>query len=126
MNVTHDPYLNTVKRSIDEERIKNRKKNLELEKENGEKNDFFSKNIDLNRILDLPDGVQQFILFGLFLFVPYLVGSVFMFITQQDMSSFQNESINKCLLLWTIGYELIASFFIFIFIQQAFSSKARK
>ncbi len=126
MNITHDPYLTTVQRSFCEERIKKRKKDMALKKENGQKNQFLFQKIDLNKVFDLPNGLKQFILSGIFIFVPYLVGLIFMLVTQQDMSSFQNESINKFLLLWTIGYELVASFFIFVFIQQAFSSKIGK
>ena len=119
MDAYHDPYLNTVKRSFDEERIKERKKRLKLKKENVKKESYFSKKINLNQILDLPEGLQQIVFFIFFILIPYSFGLLFVFVTRLDMVSLQSQKINECLFFWTIGYEFLATILLIVLIQQS-------
>ncbi len=119
MDNHHDPYLTTVKRSFDEERILKRKKRLEAKQKKEIKESYFSKKINLNQILDLPEGLQEIILFILFIFIPYSVGIIFSLITRLDMRCF-DANINGFLFFWTIGYEFLATLLLTFLIQQSF------
>ena len=119
MNSQHDPYLVTVKRSFDEQRILKRKERLELQKNNKKKDSYFSKRVDLNKILDLPEGIGEIVFFIFFIFIPYSVGLVFAFIVRLDMRCF-DANFNQFLFFWTIGYEFLATILLTFLIQQSF------
>ena len=120
MNNQHDPYLVTAKRNLNEQRILKRKKRVESKCNKESKESYFSKKINLNQILNLPDGLQQIVFFIFFLLIPYLVGLLFILITRLDMVSLQSQKINEFLFFWTIGYELLATILIVFLIQQSF------
>lgn len=119
MNTQHDPYLTTVKRSLDEQRMRERKKRMTLKKEKIKKESYFSKKINLDQILDLPEGLQQIVFFIFFLLIPYSFGLLFVFVTRLDMVSLQSQKINECLFFWTIGYEFLATILLIVLIQQS-------
>lgn len=123
MDTHHDPYLNTVKRSLDEQRMRERKKRVTLKKEKIKNESYFSKKINLDQILDLPEGLQQIVLFIFFLLVPYSTGLLFVIVTRLDMVSLHSEKINECLFFWTIGYEFLATILLVFLIQQSFTYK---
>ena len=120
MHNQHDPYLVTAKRNLNEQRILKRKKRVESKCNKESKESYFSKKINLNQILNLPDGLQQIVFFIFFLLIPYLVGLLFILITRLDMVSLQSQKINEFLFFWTIGYELLATILIVFLIQQSF------
>ena len=123
MDTHHDPYLNTVKRSLDEQRMRERKKRVTLKKEKIKTESYLSKKINLDQILDLPEGLQQIVLFIFFLLVPYSTGLLFVIVTRLDTVSLQSEKINECLFFWTIGYEFLATILLIFLIQQSFTYK---
>ncbi len=123
MNSQHDPYLVTVKRSFDEQRILERKNKLKSKQKKKTKESFFSKRINLNHILDLPDGLQEIIFFLFFIFIPYIMGLIFAVITNLDIRYFNTNNFNDILFLWTIGYEFLATILIIFLIQQSFVYK---
>ena len=119
MNSLHDPYLTTVKRSFDEQRIIERKKRLKLKKENVKQESYFSKTINLNQILDLPEGLQQIVFFIFFLLIPYTVGLIFVFVIRLNMICLDSQKVNEFLFFWTIGYEFLATILLLVVIQQS-------
>ena len=119
MNTQHDTYLTTVKRSLDEQRMRERKKQMTLKKEKIKKESYFSKKINLDQILDLPEGLQQIVFFIFFLLIPYSFGLLFVFVTRLDMVSIKKKKINECLFFWTIGYEFLATILLIVLIQQS-------
>ncbi len=121
MDVPHDPYLVTVKRSFDEERILKRKKRLEAKQKKEIKESYFSKKINLNQILELPEGLQHIVLFIFFLLIPYSTGLLFALITRLDIVSLNSQGFNEFLFLWTIGYEFSATMLLIFLFQQSFT-----
>ena len=120
MNSQHDPYLVTVKRSFDEQRILKRKERLGLKKENRKKESYFAKKVDLSKILDLPEGLGEIVLFIFFLLIPYSIGFLFVLIVRLDIRSLISHSFNEFLFFWTIGYEFSATILLIFLIQQSF------
>ena len=123
MKNNHDPYLTTVQRSLNEQRIKTRKEQLKLRKKNEPEKGFFSKKIELRNFIDLPEGLQEVVLFGLFFLIPYLLGALAMILYQFDMGNLPSSGIQRFLFAWTIGYELCASLILITLIQQLFTSR---
>ena len=78
MPTIHDPYLNTVKRSLNEEKIKTRKN--KIKKPELKTNSFFSKNIILSDYIYLPESLQKLFLLTVFVLIPYLFGTVIILI----------------------------------------------
>ena len=120
----HDPYLATVKRSFDEQRILERKKRLQSKQKKEVQESYFSKKIHLNQLLDLPEGLQYGILFIFFLLIPYSVGLLFTLITRLDIVSLNSQGFNEFLFLWTIGYEFSATIFLIFLFQQSFTYRS--
>ena len=120
MNTQHDPYLTTVKRSLDEQRILERKKRIISKQKKEIKESYFSKKINLDQILDLPDGLQQIVFFIFFLLVPYSTGLLFVLVTRLEMVSLQSQKIHEFLFFWTIGYEFLATMLLLFIFEQSF------
>ena len=120
MNCQHDPYLTTVKRSLDEQRILERKKRLKSKQKKEIQKGYFSKKINLNQILDLPEGLQHIVLFLFFLLIPYSMGLIFALITRLDIVSLNSQGFNEFLFLWTVGYEFSATMLLIFLLQQSF------
>jgi len=120
VNSLHDPYLTTVKRSFDEQRIIERKKRLKIKQKKEIKESYFSKKINLNQILDLPEGLQEIIFFLFFIFIPYSVGLFFSIIAHLNIRCFASHNFSEFLFFWTIGYEFLASILLTFLIQQSF------
>jgi len=116
--LVHDPYLNTVKRSLKDKRYK------ELhEKKIKNTNDFFKKKFEITDYINLPEGLANIIFFILFLVIPYIVGISFIFIiiAKASIETFSHINIDGYPVYWSIGYEVIASFLLFIIIKSAIS-----
>ena len=121
MNNNHDPYLTTVQRSLNEQRIKIRKEQVELKKDSKPKKGFFSQKIELRQFLNLPEGLQEVVLLALFFSIPYVLGALSMMLYQFEMDGLQNSGIQGFLFTWTVGYELCASLILILLIQQSFT-----
>jgi len=116
--LTHDPYLNTVKRSLRDKRYK------ELhEKKIKNTNDFLKKRFEITDYINLPEGLANIIFFILFLVIPYIVGISFIFIiiAKASIETFSHINIDGYPVYWSIGYEVIASLLLFIIIKSAIS-----
>jgi len=116
--LTHDPYLNTVKRSLRDKRYK------ELhEKKIKNTNNFLKKRFEITDYINLPEGLASIIFFILFLVIPYIVGISFIFIiiAKASIETFSHINIDGYPVYWSIGYEVIASFLLFIIIKSAIS-----
>jgi len=111
--LTHDPYLNTVKRNLKDKKYK------ELQEKKRNKTDnFLKKKFEITDYINLPEGVANIIFFISFLVIPYIVGITFIFIIIAKASI---ENIDGYPVYWSIGYEVIASFLLFIIIKSAIS-----
>ena len=124
MQTTHDPYLNTVKRSLDEEKIKIRKKQLNRKKKQVSKG-FLSQNIDIDKYIYLPESIKKVMLLTIFIMIPYMLGNLFIFfiLARFSFEKFESLQINSFMFTWAIGYEFVASILLATIITSAFSFK---
>jgi len=116
----HDPYLNTVKRNLEDKKYK------ELQEKKRNKTDnFLKKKFEITDYINLPEGTANILFFIAFLLVPYIVGISFIFIViaRASLDTFSGMNINEYSIYWAIGYEVIASFLLFIIIKSAISFK---
>ncbi len=121
MTNTHDPYLNTARRTLNEERIKLRKEKLQNRR--AQKRGFLSQNVILSNYIYLPEGFKNLFLFILFISIPYLVGTlVILGLLMLDAFKFNNNfSLDSFMLTWTIGYESIAIMLLILITKNAFT-----
>jgi len=119
---THDPYLNTVKRDMNDKYYKHRKQLIEnREKERQQSKNFLSHKVHLSDFINLPEGTLNIVVFIAFVLIPYLTGITFIFllIANANFDTFKNININDYFIYWTIGYELLAILFILLIIKSA-------
>ena len=119
MTNTHDPYLNTAKRTLTEERIKIRKQKVQDKK--NQKKGFLSKNVILSDYIYLPEGFKNLFVLTLFILVPYLFGTLVMLslLLLDVFESSENFSLDSFMLTWTVGYESIALILLLLIIKSA-------
>lgn len=105
----HDPYLNTVKRTLEEERIKKRQQLSIENRSKKSKNNFIQRGF-LSQDIYLPKHMDMILLSNLFIFIPYLVGLliILFFSNQEIVNKYIGLDLYSFVLLWTVGYELIA------------------
>ncbi|HHD82369.1 MAG TPA: hypothetical protein ENK94_04170 [Campylobacterales bacterium] len=126
---THDPYLDTVRRSLNEERIIQRQKKLQTkELDKNKKKSFFAKQINLADYIYLPETLQNLFLLTLFILIPYLFGAFILFILRvQDMiKEVQTFTFDSFMLTWTIGYECLAFILLMLIVKSAFTFKQKQ
>ena len=118
---THDPYLNTVKRSLNEAKIKIRKN--KIKKTEVIKKSFFSKSIIISDYIYLPESLQKIFLLSIFILIPYFFGTVIILILIGNglFKEGITFSFDFFMLSWTIGYETIAFILLMFIIKSAFS-----
>ena len=121
MHISHDPYRNTAKRSLQEKASKERKKVYKIGERGDHSPDFWEQSINLSNYYYLPEGLQNIILFTLFMIIPYTTGVLFIFIVvaKTDIETYHQIEMHSFLLSWTIGYEVIASFILLLIIRGA-------
>ena len=118
-SLTHDPYLNTVKRSLEDKRYKQKYENKhKIDK-------FLKKKINITDYINLSEGMATVILFISFLIIPYIIGIGFIFfiIAQANLDAFRGININEYSVFWAIGYEVIASILLIFIVKSAISFK---
>jgi len=118
----HDPYLDTVRRSLNEERIRLRKN------KNNKKNkkSFFSQKITLSDYIYLPEELQNLFLLTLFIIIPYGFGLCILFIIAvKGFNEFIKFNFDMFMLTWTVGYETLAFILLLIIVKSAFSFKKK-
>jgi len=128
LNTSHDPYLNTVRRSLDEKKMKIRKEKLKNEEEEQKAKGFFSKRVSLNHYIDLPESIQNLMLFIFFIAIPYFFGLMFIFfvLAQASVQSYKSLELNSFPLTWTIGYECLAFLLLLLIMKSALTFKQCK
>jgi len=121
MQDTHDPYLQTVKRELRDKETQKRKQRFVRNRSKTNGSGFFSQTINLSDYYFLPEGVQNFIAFILFIFIPYTVGTFFTIfvINNMSLSTYQTTGANSFLFAWVIGYEIIALLLLLLIIKSA-------
>ena len=121
----HDPYLDTVRRSLNDEKIKSRKN--KIEKINETQKSFLSKKIILNDYIYLPEELENLFLLTIFISVPYIFGLLILFtiIEFEKFKEFIKFNFDMFMLTWTIGYESIALLLLIIIIKSALSFKKK-
>ncbi len=118
-SLTHDPYLNTVKRSLEDKRYKQKYENKhKIDK-------FLKKNISITDYINLSEGMATVILFISFLIIPYIIGIGFIFfiIAQANLDAFRGINIDEYSVFWAIGYEVIASILLLLIVKSAIRFK---
>lgn len=122
--LTHDPYLNTVKRSLEDRKYKELYKK---EKENNEKN-FMNQEFDITNYIHLSKEMANIVLLVGFVIIPYIVGIGFIFfiIAKANLNIFLGMNIKEYLIYWAIGYEVIATLLLVTIIKSAISFKKYK
>jgi len=121
MQNTHDPYLQTVKREIRDKETQKKRQRYVKSRPNSNGSGFLSQTINLSDYYFLPEGVQNFIAFILFILIPYSVGTFFtiFIINSMNLSTYQTTGANSFLFAWVIGYEIIASILLLLIIKSA-------
>lgn len=125
-NTISDPYLNTVHRNLKDKHYKNLRekyRDKEIQKETSKS--FFNQEIHLSSYINLSESSINTIAFSSFLFIPYLIGIVFIFlvIAKASIETFQEIDIDDYFVYWSIGYELLAFISILIIIKSAINFK---
>jgi len=119
--LTHDPYLNTAKRSLEDKKYKERYE----KKRKNRINKFLTKKVSITDYINLSEGVANTLFLISFLIVPYVVGVSFIFfiIAQANIKAFNKMNINEYSVYWSIGYEVIASILLIFIVKSAISFK---
>jgi hypothetical protein len=127
MNSTiHDPYLNTAKRSL---RDKYYKEKINIAKEQKIKpKSFLRQNLYLSDYINLSEEMASLVGFTLFALIPYFVGILFVFlvIAKGSLYILDNIQIENYFIYWSIGYELLALFILFMIAKSAIKFRSRK
>ncbi len=118
-SLIHDPYLNTVKRSLEDKRYKERYENKH------KMNKFLKKKISITDYINLSEGIATVVFFISFLIIPYIIGIGFIFIiiAQASLDAFKSININEYSVFWAIGYEVIASVLLLFIVKSAIGFK---
>ena len=127
---THDPYLNTVIREMEDKQCRIRNQNRDKQREENQNRSFLSQKLYLSDFINLPEGTLNLLLFIAFVIIPYIAGLAFIFflIANANFDTFENININinDYLIYWTIGYELLAFTIILFLIKSAINFKKTK
>ena len=118
----HDPYLDTVRRSLNEEKIRLRKNRVK----ETDKKSFLSQNIILSDYIYLPEELQNLFLLAIFILIPYGFGVLILFIIKfNEFSQFMQLNFDMFMLTWTVGYESLALLLLLAIVKSAFSFKRK-
>lgn len=125
MTDTHDPYLNTVRRSLSEKKNKIRREKIQtIEKK---PKGFFEKNIIISDYIYLPENLQNFFLLSIFILIPYLFGmlGILVIMGYEIFKETSTLTFDIFMLRWTIGYEMIAFILLILIVKSAFNFTKR-
>ncbi len=78
---------------------------------NAKAQSFGSQKVDFSDFALVPDGYESITYSLYFLLVPYLVGNIFLFlvISGASFSNYQLLDTSAFLIVWIIGYEIVAT-----------------
>ena len=118
----HDPYLNTVKRSLQDKYYKERNSKKKETQQN-----FLRKEIHISDYINLSENSINTLLLITFVFLPYTTGIAFIFfvIARASLEVFEGINLTDYLVYWAIGYEILASILILIIIKSAIGFKVK-
>jgi len=118
---THDPYLNTAKRSLQNKEFRKRKQKYAQRIHHNKGESFLGQRVMLHNYFNLPEGLQNIIGLILFMFLPYTMGILFIFfiVAQASIETYKKIDMSSFLLLWTIGYEVMAFLLLSLIIKSA-------
>jgi len=120
MPTIHDPYLDTVRRSLNNEKIKLRKNKIDAEQK------FLSQNITLNDYMHLPEELEKLFILSSFILIPYIFGLFILYIIAfKEFNQFIKFNFDMLMLTWTVGYETIAILLLLAIVKSAFSFKKK-
>ncbi|WP_304543199.1 hypothetical protein [Sulfurimonas microaerophilic] len=100
-----------------------RRSKLKGEKSKKKKKDklsFGSQKVDFKDYVYAPDDYEWLAYLFYFIAIPYVTGAVFLFlfIAGGDFDNFMLLNLNSFIIVWLIGYEIVAAFLLFwIFIM---------
>ena len=121
MPITHDPYLETARRNLNEVKIKSRKSKIDAEKS------FLSKKITLSDYIYLPENFETLFFLAIFIIIPYIFGLLILLVVfeLEEFKDFIQFKFDIFMLTWTVGYESIALLLLLTIIRSAFTFKRR-
>jgi len=116
LQTSNDPYLNTARLTI-----KNRIYKDSYTKKKKEES-FLQQKIDISSYLSMSKELS-FLIFGLlFIYIPYILGIIFVFIFVSNLELYVFKKLNYGFsLFWAIGYEILASILLLLIIKSAFT-----
>jgi len=127
MNEIHDPYLHAVRINLNDKKMKKRQaKSKKVEEERGKS--FLQRKVALSDYVNLPDGVQELLVFLLFLVIPYVVGIVVIFflVAKASLETYERLNMDSYFLSWTIGYEVLGLLVLLLITKMALTFKSVK
>ena len=121
----NDPYLNAVRVSLNEKKIKVRQEKLRKKEEHRKSKSFLSRNLDISNYINLPEGVQNIIIFSLIIAIPYFLGVMFIFLilAQASFDRYYDLDIHFFPLVWSMGYECLAFILLMLIFKSAMCFK---
>ena len=122
----HDPYLDTVRRSLKNDKIKSRKNKIEKIHDN--QKGFLSKKIILSDYIYLPEELQNLFLLAIFITIPYIFGIFILLIVigVEKFKEFIQFNFDIFMLIWTVGYESIAFLLLLAIIKSALTFQPKQ
>jgi len=94
--------------SFDMEEYKERMQSMRKKK----KVTFNSQEVDVNKFIISPEGMEGLVLSIYILLIPYIVGTgtLFLFVAGSDIDKFLIMDLTTFFIVWAIGYEVVAVF----------------
>lgn len=93
-------------------------------------NKFSEQEVDLQKTpLFFPEGYENIFLTLYFIFLPYIVGILFLFLYASEGNVeffFSVNELSSIIVTWSIGYEIIAVLIVLYIIKMAFSFNTSK
>lgn len=102
------------------------RKNTQIRKQREE--DFFNKTFDYRNFIFAPEGFEA-IMFGIYIILlPYLAGMSFLylFVAEGSFEYFIEFELTSFLIIWSIGYEVIAGLIMLTIILSAIRHYTKK
>lgn len=105
-------------------------KHTQEEKPTRTSDKFTEQEVELQKIpLFFPEGYENIFLTLYFIFLPYIVGILFLFLyaSEGDIEFFLSvNELSSVIVTWSIGYEIIAVVIVLTVIKMAFSFNTSK
>jgi len=104
--MNHDKDLNNRRNN---QTYYNKMRNAQRRKRN--RKSFASKEVNIKDMVFAPEGYEGIFFFAYFLIIPYLAGSIFLFlfVAGGNYDSFMLLNMTAVFIVWAIGYEIVAT-----------------